>query len=351
MKVAVTGATGNVGTSVLAALSADDGVEEIVGIARRRPGISFERTRWVCADVARDDLTEAFRGADAVIHLAWLIQPSHDRTTTRTVNVEGSRRVFEAAAAAGVSSLVYASSVGAYSPGPKDRFVDESWPTGGIPTSFYSRDKADVEAILDTFERAHQNVRVVRLRPALIFKGDAASGIRRLFAGPLLPTPLLRRRLIPVVPALDRLRFQGVHSHDVGEAYRLALLSDARGAFNVAAEPVLDPPELGRLLGARPVPVPEKALRAAVDLSWRLRLQPTPAGWLDLALGVPLMDTTRAREELGWTPARTAGEALLELIDAMRRGDGLPTAPLQPGGAGSLRVRELLTGVGGRSRG
>jgi UDP-glucose 4-epimerase len=351
MKVAVTGATGNVGTSVLAALSADDGVEEIVGIARRRPGISFERTRWVCADVARDDLTEAFRGADAVIHLAWLIQPSRDRTTTRTVNVEGSRRVFEAAAAAGVSSLVYASSVGAYSPGPKDRFVDESWPTGGIPTSFYSRDKADVEAILDTFERAHQNVRVVRLRPALIFKGDAASGIRRLFAGPLLPTPLLRRRLIPVVPALDRLRFQGVHSHDVGEAYRLALLSDARGAFNVAAEPVLDPPELGRLLGARPVPVPEKALRAAVDLSWRLRLQPTPAGWLDLALGVPLMDTTRAREELGWTPARTAGEALLELIDAMRRGDGLPTAPLQPGGAGSLRVRELLTGVGGRSRG
>jgi nucleoside-diphosphate-sugar epimerase len=351
MKVAVTGATGNVGTSVLAALSADDGVEEIVGIARRRPRISFERTRWVCADVARDDLTEAFRGADAVIHLAWLIQPSRDRTTTRTVNVEGSRRVFEAAAAAGVSSLVYASSVGAYSPGPKDRFVDESWPTGGIPTSFYSRDKADVEAILDTFERAHQNVRVVRLRPGLIFKGDAASGIRRLFAGPLLPTPLLRRRLIPVVPALDRLRFQGVHSHDVGEAYRLALLSDARGAFNVAAEPVLDPPELGRLLGARPVPVPEKALRTAVDLSWRLRLQPTPAGWLDLALGVPLMDTTRAREELGWTPARTAGEALLELIDAMRRGDGLQTAPLQPGGAGSLRVRELLTGVGGRSRG
>ncbi len=114
---------------------------------------------------------------------------------------------------------------------------------------------------------------------------------------------------------------------------------------------MLDPPELGRLLGARPVRVPEKALRAAVDVSWRLRLQPTPAGWLDLALGVPLMDTTRAREELGWTPTRTSGEALLELIDAMRRGDGLQTAPLAPGGAGPLRVRELLTGVGGRSRG
>lgn len=351
MRVAITGATGNVGTSLLAALGGEDSVEEIVGIARRRPDISIERTRWVCADITRDDLTEAFRGADAVVHLAWLIQPSHDRATTRAVNFEGSRRVFEAAAAAGVASIVYASSVGAYSFGPKDRTVDESWPTGGIPTSFYSRDKADVETLLDTFERAHPSIRVVRLRPGLIFKADAASGIRRLFAGPFLPTPLLRRRLIPIVPALDRLRFQAVHSLDIGEAYKLALLSDVRGPFNVAAEPVLDPPELGRLLGARPVRIPEKALRTLVDLSWRARLQPTPTGWLDLALGVPLMDTTRAREELGWSPTRTSGEALLELIDAMRRGDGLQTAPLEPGGAGPARVRELLTGVGGRSRG
>ena len=351
MRVAVVGATGNVGTSLLRALSDDPSIDEIVGIARRRPELSFPRTRWVTADVVTDDLVSAFAGVDAVVHLAWLIQPSRDRATTRAVNVDGSRRVFEAAAAAGVPALVYASSVGAYSPGPKDRRVDESWPTGGIPTSFYSRDKADVEAILDAFEPAHPDMRVVRLRPGLIFKGEAASGIRRLFAGPLLPTPLLRRRLIPIVPAMERLRFQGVHSFDVGEAYRLAVVRDVRGAFNVAADPVLDPAELGRLLEARPVPVAPRVLRTVVDASWRLRLQPTPPGWLDLALGVPLMDSTRAREELGWTPKRTAGEALLELIDAMRRSDGLDTAPLQPGGAGPLRVREFLTGVGARSRG
>ena len=351
MRVAVTGATGNVGTSLLRALGADDSIEDIVGIARRRPQLSFPRTRWVCADITRDDLAAVFRGADAVVHLAWLIQPSRHRPTTFAVNVDGSRRVFEAAAAADVPALVYASSVGAYSAGPKDRRVDESWPTGGIPTSFYSSDKAAVETILDDFEQAHPQMRVVRLRPGLIFKGEAASGIRRLFAGPLLPTPLLRRRLIPIVPALERLRFQAVHSFDVGEAYHLAVTRDVRGAFNVAAEPVLDPPELGRLLDARPVRVPERALRAAVDVSWKLRLQPTPPGWIDLALGVPIMDSTRAREQLGWTPKRTAGEALLELIEGMRRGDGLDTAPLEPGGAGVLRVRELLTGVGGRSRG
>ncbi|HUR84021.1 MAG TPA: NAD-dependent epimerase/dehydratase family protein [Solirubrobacteraceae bacterium] len=351
MRVVVTGATGNVGTSLLHALAQDPAVEEIVGLARRRPELSFPRTQWVTADVTRDDLAGHFAGADVVVHLAWLIQPSRDRSTTRAVNVEGSRRVFEAAAAAGVASLVHASSVGAYSPGPKDRRVDESWPTDGIQNSFYSRDKADVERILDAFEIEHPQMRVVRLRPGLIFKGDAASGIRRLFAGPLLPTPLLRRRLIPIVPSLARLRFQAVHSLDIGEAYRLAITGDARGAFNIAAEPVLDPQELGRLLGARPVPVPEKVLRVAVDVSWKLRLQPTPTGWLDLVLGVPLMDTSRALGELGWSPTRTSGEALLELIDGMRRGDGLQTAPLEPGGAGPVRIRELLTGVGGRSRG
>jgi len=351
MRVAVTGATGNAGTSLLQVLSQDPAVEEIVGIARRLPQLTLPRTRFVAADVTRDDLVEHFRGADAVVHLAWLIQPSRDRAATHGVNVGGSRRVFAAAAAAGVPRLVYASSVGAYSPGPKDRRVDESWPTGGIPTSFYSRDKAEVERILDAFETEHPQLRVVRLRPGLIFKAEAASGIRRLFAGPLLPTSLLRRSLIPIVPALHRLRFQAVHSLDVAKAYQLALIADVRGPFNVAAEPVLDPPELARLLGARPVSVPERALRTAVDISWKLRLQPTPPGWLDMALGVPLMDITRARDELGWSPTRRAGEALLELIDAMRRGDGLGTEPLAPGGAGPLRIRELLTGIGARSRG
>lgn len=160
----------------------------------------------------------------------------------------------------------------------------------------------------------------------------------------------MHRRLIAVVPALQRLRFQGVHSLDVAQAYRLALQRDVRGAFNVAAEPILEPPELGRLFGARPVPVAPRLLRAAVDLSWKLRLQPTPPGWLDLALGVPLMDVTRVRDELGWAPRHSPGDALLELIEAMRRGDGIATDPLQPASVGPLRVGELLTSVGARSR-
>jgi UDP-glucose 4-epimerase len=353
MRVVVFGASGNVGTSLLAALAGEERVREVVGIARRAPKAVIPKVSWRTADIAdpNTDLAALMRGADCVVHLAWLIQPSRDESITHAVNVEGSQRVFDAVARAGVPSLVYASSVGAYTPGPKDRAVDESWPTTGIASSFYSRHKAAVERILDSFEAAHTEVRVVRLRPGLIFKRAAATGIRRLFAGPFLPSPLLRRELIPIVPSHPRLVFQAVHSLDVGDAYRLAIVRDeARGAYNVAAEPVLNPSEIGRILGARPVPVPATLLRLGADLTWRLRLQPTSPGWVDMALAVPIMDTTRARTELGWSPRHTASDALLELIEGMREGAGEDTPPLSPETTAPARVREVLTGVGRASR-
>src|SRR4051794_15125047 len=223
MRVVVVGATGNVGTSTVAALAGDPAVEEIVGVARRKPERAFPKVRWVAADIRSSDLVEIFQGASVVIHLAWLIQPSRDRDELRSVNVDGSARLFRAVADAGVPALVYASSVGAYSPGPKDRRVDESWPTEGVATSFYARHKAEVERRLDRFERELPDRRVVRLRPGLIFKREAASGIRRLFAGPFLPSRLVRPDRIPIVPDIPGLRFQAVHSFDVADAYRRAI--------------------------------------------------------------------------------------------------------------------------------
>jgi nucleoside-diphosphate-sugar epimerase len=193
-------------------------------------------------------------------------------------------------------------------------------------------------------------VRCVRLRPGLIFKSQSASEQRRYFAGPLVPTFLMHPRWIPVVPDTARLRFQAVHADDVAQAYCLSIVNDdARGAYNVAAEPVLDPDRLAQLLGARKIPVPGSLLRGAAAITWRLRLQPSPEGWVDMALAVPVMDTSRIRGELGWEPRRTAGEALLELLRGMRRNDGVETPPLQSGGSGPLRIREFLTGVGGRN--
>jgi UDP-glucose 4-epimerase len=347
MRVVVVGATGNIGTSVLTALAGDPNIESIIGIARRRPNLAMEKVHWRQADITQSDLRPHFEGTDAVICLAWLIQPSHELDKLEQTNVAGSSRVFKAASEAGVSRLIYASSVGAYSPGPKDRSVDESWPTDGIESSFYSRHKVSVERILDQFEPSTA-LDVVRIRPALVFKREAATEIRRLFAGPLVPSPLVRREMIPFVPAHPQLRFQAVHSLDVGEAFRLALHSDAHGAFNIAAEPVLDGFSLAKLLSARPISIRRQVLRAGASASWRLHLQPSSAGWLDLAFGVPIMDTSRARTELGWKPRYGADQALLEVLDGIRENSGAATPPLDPTTSGRFRTNEFRTGVGAR---
>ena len=119
----------------------------------------------------------------------------------------------------------------------------------GVESSFYSRHKAAAERMLDEVEARAPDLRVVRLRPGLIFKREAGPEIRRLFAGPLLPARLVRPGRVPVLPLPERLQLQAVHGDDVGEAYRLAALSpEARGAYNVAADPVLDDAGAGGVL-------------------------------------------------------------------------------------------------------
>jgi nucleoside-diphosphate-sugar epimerase len=243
---------------------------------------------------------------------------------------------------------VHGSSVGVYSPGPKHERVDERWPRNGVRSSFYGRHKAEAEWRLDAVEAANPGLRVVRIRPGLVFKREAASAVRRLFAGPLLPTPLLRPSVLRVVPDIPGLRVQGVHAEDVARAYVDAVVRDVPGAFNVAAEPVLDAAAVAAELGARTVRVPVAAARGLTALSWRLHLQPTPAGWLDLGLGVPLMSSERARDELGWEPQVSSLDALLEVLDGVREGSGGPTPPLDPDASGPARTGELLTGIGAR---
>jgi UDP-glucose 4-epimerase len=328
MRVIITGATGNIGTSVVQSLTQEPAVSEIIGLARRPTDLRLSKTTFKTVDIVKDDLVGIFRGADAVIHLAWMIQPARDRELLESVNVDGSRRVFEAVIRSQVPHLLVSSSVGAYAPGPKDREVDESWPTTGIQTSLYSRQKAAVERLLDGLEYDRPGLKVARMRPGLSFKRDASAEIKRLFIGRLFPRAMFRRSLIPFVPGNPDLRFQAVHSSDVGEAFRLALIRQAEGPFNLAASPVLDSNTLARAFEKKVVPMPSSVLSAIFATSYHLRLQPADPGWLDLALSSPLMSTARATEELGWVPLYSSVRALLELFDGLREGEHGATLPL-----------------------
>lgn len=348
LRIVVIGATGNVGTSVVEALAEEAAVAEIVGVARRPTDIRCPKTTFVAADTTTSDLHGIVRGADAVIHLAWLFQPTHRPDVTWRNNVLGAIRVFRAVADEHVPALVYTSSLAAYSPGPSDRAVAEDWPTHGWPGAAYPREKSYLERWLDTFELRQPDTRVVRMRPCFLFKRHSATEQRRLFIGPFAPGRLVRRGLVPLVPVVDGLDAQVLHTSDAASAIVRATLRPVHGAFNLATSPAVDGHVLARLLDARPVRLPRSAVRFATWAGWHLHAIPASPGLLDTVLQLPLLDSTRAESELDWHPRFTPRETLESFLGGLQDGTGLPTPPLAPDSF-RRRLQELSKGVGQRA--
>ena len=335
--IAVTGASGNLGTALLRRLTAPgSGVAEVRGLARRQPPdvAPYAAVRWHLADLSEPSdepaVAEFVDGADAVVHLAWALQPGRRPEELRRVNVEGTRRVVRAAAAAGVGQFVHTSSIGAYAPGAVGRRVTEDWPTTGIPSAQYSRDKSDAERVVGEIAARHPGMTLTVVRPTLVLQPDAGSEIGRYFLGPLLygaarrlPGPVARLLPLP----LPQLAVSFVHADDVADALVRILDRRAPGPFNLAAEPLMDAAALARALGTRRVPVPALAVRTTVQAAFTAHLIPTEPGWVDIGTRVPALDTSRARRLLDWAPVHRGDDVLRDFVAALGRGEG-GTGPL-----------------------
>jgi len=333
MRIVITGASGNVGSALLRRLT-ETGNHDLVGVGRRRlaDAAPFDAVQWSTVDLSRDGdenaLHAACAGADAVVHLAWAFQPTHREDYLAELGVGGTRRVLQAATRASVPHVVHMSSVGAYSPKHDDTPVDETWPTEGVPSSMYSRHKAAAERLLDHLEDDAPDTIVTRIRPGIVGQRNAGSALLRYALPALLPASLLTH--VPVLP-LDRgLAIPMVHADDVADAIVRVLEARVPGAFNLASAPAITADDIAVVLGARLVHVPAAAVRAAVSLSWHARLQQVDAGWIDLAYALPLLDTSRAASELGWTATRDSVSVLAETVEGMREGASDRSPVLRP---------------------
>ncbi|MGA8257633.1 MAG: NAD-dependent epimerase/dehydratase family protein, partial [Nocardioides sp.] len=289
-------------------------------------------------------LVEAMAGADAVVHLAWGFQPSHDLDYLERLAVGGTRLVAESAVAVGVPHLVHMSSVGAYSAKQSDDPVDESWPTHGIASSAYSRHKVAAERLLDRYE---STIRITRFRPGIIGQRPAGSALLRYGLPGLIPAQLLSH--VPLLPLSRKLVISVVHADDVAAAVARAVESEVGGAFNLSAG-ALDAAAIADALEARLVPVPSAALRPLVSAAWAARLQPVDPGWLDLAFSLPLLDPGRARAELGWAPTHTPAQVARAIVGGLQEAAAAPTSALRPRTVRRALVDAVRGGSVGRRR-
>jgi nucleoside-diphosphate-sugar epimerase len=324
LTVAVTGPTGTFGAGLVPLLQDDDRVDSIIGIARR-PFDPAERgwtkMRYRQGDV-RDPqaLREAFAGADVVVHLAFLITGNASRETTRSINVDGTLNVFRAAAAVGARRFVYASSVAAYGfHRDNPELISEEWPVRPAARLFYAQEKAELEHLLEAESAVAPEVGLYLLRPPVVL-GPQAVGAKDVLPGPLAPVGRRlfgrpRRLPVPVPLLVPQHPLQFVHQDDVGQALLLCVLgAGPPGAYNIAGEGVLTAADVAREFGALAIPLPAAPAQAAARAVSGLPFLPPVAEWIEAASRPAIMDTTRAREELGWRPRYTGLEALRDTL-------------------------------------
>ena len=322
--VAVTGPTGEIGVSAVTALEREPAVDAIVGMSRRPFDPSsrgWVKTTYRQGDVLDRDAVDALVAeADVVIHLAFSIMGSREESAR--INLRGSRNVFEATVAAQrPRRLVYTSSVAAYgyhsdNPVP----LTEDVPARGSDEHYYSAQNAACEAMLTEITR-NSPLETFVLRPCIV-AGPSATAMADAMPWNQLPGPL--RAVVKAVPILKPvvpdpgLVLQLVHHDDVAVAIALAATTPAPpGVYNIAGDGVVTVADVARALGGRPVRVPAVAASAASAAISRVPHVPAMLEWLHGARTSVVMDTTKARSQLGWQPLHSSAETLAALASAV----------------------------------
>lgn len=331
LDVAITGPTGTFGSALLPLLDRDPRVGRVVGIARR----PFDPTSRGFADMEYrrgdvrdpDALRDAFRGADVVVHLAFLITGAAAPDTIRAINIGGTVNAFRAAVEVGARRFVYASSVAAYgfhddNPEP----ITEECPLRPASHLFYAQEKAELEAVLDD-EAAGRDVEVYRLRPPIVL-GPHAVGAKGRLPAPLSSllgraAELIMESPVPMPVMVPPVRLQFIHEDDVADALLRCIVGDGPpGAYNITGDGVLTLPQVMRELGLLPLAVPLGVSRrvargvAGLPAMW---FAPPLAGWAEALANPPVMDASRAKDVLGWTPRHSSLDALRATIAHARR--------------------------------
>jgi UDP-glucose 4-epimerase len=315
MRYVVTGGSGYIGSRLVERLAEREDTERILVCDIRTPTVHQPKTAYERLDV-RDrararELLERER-PDALVHLAFILDPIHDERAMYDIDVNGTHNVLEAASAAGIEQVLVTSSTSAYGAFPDNPVpLTEEHPVRGVADFAYARDKTESDRLCQLWAAHHPDRTMTIVRPCIVFGPHVDNFIVRLWT----KQPFHADFGGPDVP------IQFLHEDDLVDA--LIGLLDGRhgGAFNIAGDGTLTMRECADLIGLKRRRMPLKAYWAFAAFMWRIRQAETPPGNIHFALHPWVASNEKLKKTLGWTPRYTSRETF-ELT--MRARDALP---------------------------
>jgi UDP-glucose 4-epimerase len=304
MKVAITGITGYLGQILCKRLEKDKSIKKIIGIDVKEPPGSKKLT-FIKRDIRDAAIKSDLKGCDVLVHLAFVVMPVRKSDEEiDSINVDGSKNVFRAAADSGIKKIIYTSSVASYGSWPDNPVpIKESWPRRPQKEFYYAKTKAMVENWLDEFESQYPDIAVIRLRPH-IFVGPSVNN---------LANEWFSQKIMAAIKG-SKQYLQLVWDEDVVDAIILSLKKDVRGAFNIAPDDWLDIQEVAGILNKPVITIPFRVAYLIAKVAWTLHLSEFfhPV-WL-AGIRYPIVaDNSKAKKELGWKPTRTTRELVLQM--------------------------------------
>jgi nucleoside-diphosphate-sugar epimerase len=299
--------SGYLGQRLFAVLNADPAIERIVGIDLEDPGLTSPKLEFLRLDVRDPDLAKALTGTDALVHLAYALDPMRDERHMRDINVGGTHSVLDAVGSASVPRLVYVSGGVVYGAHPdNDVPLTERSALRANSDFAYAAHKLECEALVAAFAAGHPATAVTVLRPAIVFGPNVENFLSRALEAPRV---VIVRGYAPPL--------QLVHEEDVAAALALAVRRPMSGVFNVCADGWLEPAEVASITGKRPIELPEHIAFSLAERLWKAGISESPPGELHYLMHPWVMSNDRLRS-VGWRPKHTNRETLEEALAAHR---------------------------------
>ena len=320
MKYVITGGSGYIGSRLVELLSAREDTERIVITDLRPPRVPWPKTTYLEMDV-RDRRMGSLLAAeepDALVHLAFVLNPLRDEHAMYDIDVNGTQNVLDGASNAGIEHVLVASSTTAYGAWPDNPVpLTEEHPVRGMPNYEYARDKTEIDRMSQLWAVRHPDRTMTIVRPCIVFGPTVDNYIVRFWQN------------APFIALLDGvdLEIQYVHEEDVIDAVSRLLLERKDGIFNLTGDGTIRLSEGAEMIGVKTRNIKLSTYRRLAGTLWKLHVPriEAPPGQLDFLRYPWIASNEKLKSELGWQP-RTSREAFEAAMRAKGRIAAAPTA-------------------------